>query len=143
MATEILTEAWASAWRDALNNSESYRAAAASWEGPVVVSARAEPDRGIEGRGVFLDLWHGECRAVRLAGEAETQAARYVLIASVFTWTELLGGSLDPVTAVMSGRLELAKGSVMALFPHIAAAKELVAAARSLQATFPIAWSRG
>ncbi|MGD1146799.1 MAG: SCP2 sterol-binding domain-containing protein [Thermoanaerobaculaceae bacterium] len=143
MATEILTEAWANAWRDALNSSESYRAAAASWEGAVVVAVRAEPERGIERRAVFLDLWHGNCRASRAAAEPEMQAARYVLTAHASTWTELLGGSLEPVAAVMNGRLELAKGSVMALLPHIAAAKELVAAAKSLQTTFPTAWSKG
>ena len=142
MATEFLTEAWASAWCDALNNSENYRAAATSWEGAVVVTVRPEPERGIEGRAVFLDLWHGSCRAARAAAEAEMQAARYVLTAQASTWIELLSGSLDPVPAVMSGRLELAKGSVMALFPHIAAAKELVGAARSLHTTFPAAWSR-
>jgi len=60
VATEILTEAWASAWRDALNSSESYRTAAASWEGAVVVAVRAEPERGIKQRAVFLDLWHGK-----------------------------------------------------------------------------------
>jgi len=51
VATEILTEAWASAWRDALNSSESYRTAAASWEGAVVVAVRAEPERGIKQTG--------------------------------------------------------------------------------------------
>ena len=80
------------------------------------------------------------CRASRAVAEAEMQAARYVLTAHASTWTELLSGSLDPVVAVMSGRLELAKGSAMALFPHIAAAKELVAAAKSLQTTFPVGW---
>jgi putative sterol carrier protein len=140
VATEILTEAWASAWRDALNSSESYRTAAASWEGAVVVAVRAEPERGIKQRAVFLDLWHGNCRASRAVAEAEMQAARYVLTAHASTWTELLSGSLDPVVAVMSGRLELAKGSAMALFPHIAAAKELVADAKSLQTTFPVGW---
>ncbi len=141
MAIEILSEAWAAAWRDALNASAAYRAAASSWEGAVVAAVRAEPQRGIAGRGVFLDLWHGECRAARPATDADVQAARYVLTASASTWTELLGGALDPVSAVMGGRLELTKGSVMALFPHIAAAKELVAVARSLGATPPPEWS--
>ena len=45
MAIEILTEAWATAWRDALNTSATYREAAASWEGAVVAAVRGEPER--------------------------------------------------------------------------------------------------
>ena len=40
----------------------------------------------------------------------------------------------------MSGRLELSKGGVMSLLPHVAAAKELVAVGRSLAATLPAGW---
>ncbi|MBZ5587324.1 MAG: SCP2 sterol-binding domain-containing protein [Acidobacteriia bacterium] len=138
---EILTEAWATAWRDALNTSATYREAAASWEGAVVAAVRGEPERGIASRAVFLDLWHGACRAARPATDADIETARYVLTASASTWADLLGGALDPVSAVMGGRLELTKGSVMALLPHLAAAKELVAAARSVAATAPAEWS--
>ena len=140
MAIEILTEAWATAWSDALNASEAYRRAAASWEGAVVAAVRGEPERGIGRRAVFLDLWHGACRAARIASDADVETARYVLAAGASTWIELLDGALDPVSAVMSGRLELTKGSLMGLFPHIAAAKELVAAARSLGAMAPAEW---
>jgi len=140
MASEVLTEAWAAAWRDALNASDAYRRAAASWEGAVVAAVRAEPERGIARRAVFLDLWHGECRGARLAADADVDAARYVLTASASTWRELVGGTLDPVAAVMGGRLELTKGSVMGLFPHIAAARELVAAAQALESTLPPEW---
>ena len=140
MAAEILSEAWAQAWSDALNGSESYRAAAAGWEGAFVVAVRGEPARGIEARAVFLDLWHGACRAARVAGPPDLEAARYVLTADAATWVELLRGGLDPVPAVMSGRLELSKGSVMSLLPHVAAAKELVAVGRSLPGTLPPGW---
>ncbi len=141
MANEILSEAWVQAWSDALNGSESYRAAAAGWEGAVAVAVRCEPQRGIEARAVFLDLWHGACRAARIASPADLEAARYVLTADAATWLELLRGGLDPVTAVMGGRLELGKGSVMSLLPHLAAAKELVAVGRSLAATLPAGWA--
>jgi len=141
MAVEILTEIWAGAWRDALNASAGYRAAAASWEGAVVAAVRDDPVRRIGRRAVFLDLWHGTCRTARLATDADVESARYVLTAAASTWVELLGGTLDPVAAVMSGRLELTKGSVMALLPQVAAAKELIAVARALGGAAPAEWA--
>jgi putative sterol carrier protein len=137
---EILSEAWAKAWCDALNASAGFRSAAASWEGAVLVEVREDRARGVERRAVFLDLWHGECRGARSAGAGDEAAARYGLAAGADTWVRVLGGALDPLAAVMSGALELTKGSVMSLLPHVAAAKELVGLARTLGGTPPAGW---
>jgi putative sterol carrier protein len=137
---EILSDEWASAWCQALNASATYRAAAASWEGAVLVAVRGDPAHGVAPRAVFLDLWHGTCRTVRAAGPDEAAAARYALTADAATWMRLLAGALDPLAAVMSGALELTKGSVASLFPQVAAAKELVAVARSLGGSPPPSW---
>jgi putative sterol carrier protein len=139
--TEILTDAWARAWGEALNGSATYRAVATSWEGAVLVTVRGDPGRGIEERAVFLDLWHGSCREARAAGQGDLEAARYALTADAGTWIGLLSGTLDPMSAVMGGALDLAKGSVASLFPQLAAAKELVAVARSLETTLPPGWA--
>lgn len=138
--TEILTDAWARAWGEALNGSATYRAVAASWEGAVLVAVRGDPGRGVEERAVFLDLWHGTCRDARAARPGDLEAARYALTADAGTWAGLLSGTLDPMSAVMGGALDLTKGSVGSLFPQLAAAKELVAVARSLKATLPPGW---
>lgn len=139
--SEILTDAWAKAWSEALNGSASYRAVAASWEGAVLVTVRGDPGRGVEERAVFLDLWHGTCREARAARQGDLETARYALTADAGTWAGLLGGTLDPMTAVMGGALDLTKGSVASLFPHLAAAKELVAVARGLETSLPPGWA--
>jgi putative sterol carrier protein len=139
--TEILSDAWARAWGEALNASPSYRGAAASWEGAVLVTVRGDPGRGVEERAVFLDLWHGSCREARAARAGDLDAARYALTADAATWGGLLSGTLDPMTAVMGGALDLTKGSVASLFPQLAAAKALVATARSLDVSLPPGWT--
>ena len=139
--SEILTDAWAKAWGEALNGSASYRAVAASWEGAVLVTVRGDPGRGVEERAVFLDLWHGTCREARAARQGDLEAARYALTADPGTWAGLLAGTLDPMTAVMGGALDLTKGSVASLSPHLAAAKELVAVARGLESSLPPNWA--
>jgi putative sterol carrier protein len=138
--TEILTDAWAKEWGEALNASSSYRAVAASWEGAVLVAVRGDPGHGIEERAVFLDLWHGTCREARATRPGDLEAARYALTADAGTWAGLLAGTLDPMAAVMGGALDLTKGSVASLFPHLAAARELVAVARGLGSSLPPGW---
>ena len=138
--SEILTDAWAKAWGEALNASASYRVVAASWEGAVLVTVRGDPGHGIEERAVFLDLWHGSCREARAARPGDPEVARYALAADAGTWAGLLAGTLDPMAAVMGGALDLTKGSVASLFPHLAAAKELVAVAHGLASSLPPGW---
>ncbi len=138
MPVEILSEAWATAWCHALNSSETYRSAAASWEGAVAIVMTADEAQGVaERRAVYLDLWHGACRAARVATEADLAQARYVLQASPGVWKQLLAGSVDAVAAVMSGKLSLTRGSLASLLPYVGAAKALVAAAGRIDTSAP------
>lgn len=90
---------------------------------------RSDPaDGGGEERRVFLDLWHGECREARAATEQDEEAARYVLSGAAGDWVKILTGKLPPLMAIITGRLQLTKGSIVALLPYAHAAKELVEA---------------
>jgi len=144
MAAELFGEDWARAWREEIAASEAYRSAAASWEGAMVFAMTADEACGVPGeRRVYLDLWHGDCRDARAAAEEDFTAAAYVLTGAPAVWREVLEGGLEPLLAVMSGKLRLARGSVARLLPYVRAAKELLAAARRVPTEFPGAWSRG
>ncbi|NIR45370.1 MAG: R2-like ligand-binding oxidase [Gemmatimonadetes bacterium] len=128
MPEEIFTGRWVARWAAELNASERYRQAAASWEWPVVFVL--DDDSGPTGpRQVFLDLWHGSCRAARPASEADRAAAPYVIAAPEAVWRELLTGDLDPLIALLHRKLEVRQGSVLKLTRYAAAAREMVAAA--------------
>jgi putative sterol carrier protein len=135
---EVFTAAWADAWHAALNASEAYRRAAATWEGAVALVMHPDGTGGIgERRAVWLDLWHGSCRAARVATAEDLASAPFVIEANARTWRELLDARTSPIMALMTGRLSLTRGSVAALLPYASAANELVAAAALVQTTFP------
>lgn len=135
MSAEVFTEEWAREWCAALNGSETYRAAAATWEGSVALVMRSDAGGGDGGdgdRAVFLDLWHGECRAARRATADDLVRATYVLEATASDWRELLEGRMVPAMALLAGRLRLTRGSLATLLPYVGAARELVATATAL-----------
>lgn len=132
----VFSDDWARACAAVLNQREGYRAAAATWEGAILLSMTAIGPEGSERR-VFLDLWHGDCRMARAALVDDEAVARYVLSGTVVVWRQVLAGSLAPLMAIMTGRLRLTKGSLVELIPYVNAAKELVAAAALVQASFP------
>jgi len=141
MAAEVFSEAWAQAWGEQMRCSSAYRGAAAKWEGAVVLVMEADAGLGVPvERAVCADLWHGDCRRSGEASPAERAQAAVVLVAGARTWRDVLEGRTDPVVGLMSGALRLERGSIAALFPFTSAAREMVAAARQVEASFPAGW---
>jgi putative sterol carrier protein len=136
---EVFTEEWCTASCAALNARESYRQAAAGWtEGAVVLVMTADPAQGIDReRAVWIDMHQGACRGSRVASDADRASASYVLQADPAAWKRLLAGEMEPVSAMMTGKLRLTRGNLFALAKHAAAAREMVAAAGTVAGTFP------
>jgi len=134
VAHPIFTLAWADAYRDELNANQAYAEAGADWEGSIALRTRADPEQGIEEpRAVVLDLHHGECRGVDVdEGSDAGGDADYVIEASFDTWLDVLEDELEPLKALMFGKLELAKGSLTDLMPYTKASREMVASAQQV-----------
>ncbi|HEX2092482.1 MAG TPA: hypothetical protein VHG28_08785 [Longimicrobiaceae bacterium] len=138
MPMEVFTEEWARACCEELNRRGGYRGSAGDWESPVVLVMERDPALGVEEeRAVYLDLYRGECRGTRRATGADLADAPYVMRATPAAWRRILAGEVEPITALMTGRLRLARGSLMSLARHAGAARELVAAAAAVDAEFP------
>jgi putative sterol carrier protein len=136
MTLPVFSDAWAAACADQLNRNAAYRAAAATWEGAILLLMTFENAAGGE-LCVFLDLWHGDCRLARAASLEDEATARYVLAGTESSWRLVLTGKVAPLLAIMTGKLRLIKGSLAELIPYTTAAKELVSAAAAIDATFP------
>jgi putative sterol carrier protein len=139
-AMEVFTEEWARACCDALNRSESYRASAATWEGEIILSMSADPAQGVDAeRAIYIDTHRGECRRAHVAGPEELARAAFTFGADPATWRRLLAREMEPVAAVMQGKLRLLRGNLFALAKYAQAAKDMVAAAGSVGGTWPAA----
>ena len=131
------TPEWAAAFHDAINASAEYRAAAGSWTWSVALALEPDPALGYpEAVAVALDLNRGTCRAARLvpAAAADTD---FVLRGDYAAWKAIVRGALDPMTAVATRRLAVARGALTTLMLHVGAARALVAVARVVPTEFP------
>lgn len=138
---EIFTDEWAGDWCRAIHASAAYRRAAAGWDGAVAVVMSADPAYGVaRGRAVYLDLADGDCRGARRAAAADLETALFVLQATPAVWHRVFEREMEPIWALMSGRIELARGSIAKLIPYARAAKEMVELAVGLAAEYPAGW---
>jgi putative sterol carrier protein len=120
------SDEWLSRYRELINGSGEYRLAAETWEGDIAFFMEAEPDHGVPDDLVaWLDLWHGECRGARMITAGEADAAAYGIRAPYSRWREVVLGDLEPVKAMVQGKLKL-RGDLAEIVRHVRAAQELV-----------------
>jgi putative sterol carrier protein len=131
------TQEWVEEFQTRLNDSASYRNAAATWEGALGLEFGAEPDLGWpETRYAVLDLWHGECREAGFVTAAEAEQTPFLIRAPYSRWKQVLRGQLDPIKGMMQGKLRL-RGDLPTIVRHVKAAKELVHIATEIPTDFP------
>jgi putative sterol carrier protein len=129
----LLSEEWLAAWRGEIARSEM---SSADWS--TVLRFNADPAAGMnEARAVFIRFEDGKLAETKLATDADVERAQFLISGSPKTWKQIFDGKADPVVALMMGRLDLEKGGMGRLGPHVKAAKALLAAANKVPTRFP------
>ena len=134
---EFPTDPWFQELIQRINDSPEYRDAAAEWEGDIAFRVGSEPDRGVP-RDVWglLDLWHGACRGGGVIDAERGGRAAYVIGAPYSRWKEVVLGELDPVRAMMQGKLRV-QGDLPTIVRYVKAADRLVQLCATVPTTFP------
>ena len=124
MAYDAFSDDWAKAYKDEINNSSVYKQAAAGWEGVVGLVVEAEPENKFpEAKGVWLDLWHGEARDVKIVSADEAGKADFVISGPYSRWKQVAKKELDATKGIMLGQLKL-RGDFPTLVRYTKASQE-------------------
>jgi putative sterol carrier protein len=108
------SDAWVQALVRILNDDARYGEIARHWEGDLLFVIRADGSAGPAGDGagpahVYLDLWHGTCRAGRYLppGASDLPKPAFTLTAGLSQFNAVLAGRLDPMQAMLTRRLQV------------------------------------
>ena len=131
------SEAWVADYKDEVNRSPSYQAAAKAWTfGAVALVVKAEPAIGMtEDMGLWLDLHEGVCREARAVTPTEAQRAPFCITGEYARWKSVIKKELDPIKGMMQKKLEL-RGQMTIIVRFVQAAKELVEASQRVPTRF-------
>ncbi len=133
----FLSEEWLQRFKEEVQNSPSYKEAAKTWEGDITLVVQADPQVGIEADlHIYMDLWHGDCRDMRLVSKEEGESAKFVITGQYDRWKQVAKGELEPIKGMMQGKLKL-KGDLPYIVRYVQAAKELVTCTSKIPARFP------
>ena len=130
-------EEWFGALAGHITESEAYREAASDWEGDIAFVIEADPERGVPNDvWGYLDLWHGGCRSGEVVTPERGAEADFVISATFRRWKDVVRGELDPVRAMMQGKLRV-RGDLPKILRYVQAANELVAICGTVPTRFP------
>jgi putative sterol carrier protein len=139
MAYTFPSEDWTQAFRDAVNANEAYSKAGKPWTfGRVAMVLKADPARGVnEDTGMILDVHGGSCRGAEYVhGMDAVEDAEFIIVADYDRWREVIEGRLDPIKAMMEGKLRLEKGSLPTMIRFVESSRQLVESATRVPTTF-------
>lgn len=134
---EFPREGWFRALAERIGESEAYRLSAHDWEGDIAFVIEADPERGVsDDVWGYLDLWHGACRSGSVVTQERGEQAEFIISATYRRWKDVVRGDLDPVRAMMQGKLRV-RGDLPKILRYVQAAHELVAVCGTVPTRFP------
>ena len=133
MAIPFLSDEWAVAFKDAVNSSAAYKAAATTWEGDFYFIVDLA-DGGQ--RTMYLDLWHGDCRDAYIVADPTSKTPEFEVSGKTASWKKVIDKKVDPIQALMTRQLKL-KGNMAKVLKSVKAAQELVNCATTVPTEFP------
>lgn len=141
MAYRFPSKEWTDAYAEAVNANEAYTVAGKDWtHGPVAMVVQADPSLGIEqDTGMILDVEGGTCRGtLYLEGmeAVEAEDPPFIIVAPYDRWKEVIGGDIDPIKAMMQGKLKLTKGHLPTMLRYVESSRQLVVSAKNVETEF-------
>lgn len=135
MPIKFPSDEWIKALMVELNKSGDYRESARTWEGDFcfIVTAGNGVPKNIY---LYMDLWHGECRAAYEVPELNGKPPEFTIEATLPMWRKVLEHKADPIQSLMTRQLKLT-GNLMKVMRAPKAATELVKCCTLIDTEWP------
>ncbi|MGZ6317125.1 MAG: SCP2 sterol-binding domain-containing protein [Anaerolineales bacterium] len=122
---------WLSALQQKLNSDTRYHEIAKKWEGDLLFDIQPAGNLH-QPLTMYLDLWHGTCRMVEYAPDPAKHAKPTFILGSPYdSFTSILRGKLDPMTAMLTNRLKIV-GSLAYMMRNVPTVLDFVRCAREI-----------
>jgi putative sterol carrier protein len=137
MAIQFPTEEWVSAYKAQIDEKPDYKEGGKNWRsGPISLIINQKPSAGLsEDFHIYLDLHEGQCREARVCDREFAESQPFVIRGDYDRWKLVVREQLEPVKAMMQGKLKLT-GDLPTIVRSIDAAKALVKCATYVETEF-------
>lgn len=130
------TPEWVATYEKLIQEDEEYKESARKWEGTVVIHILANPPLGLDtDMYMLMDLWHGDCRSVRVVPREVGEKGDYIITGELERWEAVMSKELDTIKGMMQGKLKL-KGNLATIVRYVKASARLTELSTRIGAKF-------
>jgi putative sterol carrier protein len=130
MPYKFPSDEWLESLGQKLNSDERYAKIASKWEGDLCIII--EPAGPLTKKLYYYwDLWHGTCRRTASLAELDGMKPAFVLTAKYDNIVKILTGHLDPMTAMMTRKLQV-HGNMALMMRNVPTVLDFVRCAREV-----------
>ena len=120
---KVMTQEWCDLYKEEVNKSKAYEEAAKTWEGDFYFIYEAGgPVK--ETAYMYVDLYHGKCRACEMVTDPSKYKPAFTLSASYAIWKQIATKKLDSTKALITKQSKLT-GDMAKIMRYTKAANEL------------------
>jgi putative sterol carrier protein len=121
---------WLQDFENKLNKDERYAQIAKNWEGDMYFVI--DPDGNLDNQVImYLDLWHGKCRATEIVDNITSHNPAFTLKAGYGNFAKILLGQMDPMQAMLTRKLDV-KGNMAQMMRNVPTVLDFVRCAREI-----------
>lgn len=121
---------WFLALKEKLNSDDQYARIAHQWEWDLLFAIEAD-ELLAEPLYVYLDLWHGTCREVKIVADIKQTQATFILTAPYKNYVALLSGKIDPMQAMLTRKLRV-QGNMAIMMRNVPTVLDFVRCCREI-----------
>jgi putative sterol carrier protein len=121
---------WLNTLDHKLNTDEHYARIASKWEGDILIVIQPQGNLA-EMICFYFDLWHGTCRKVAMLPAQGEMKPEFVLTATYDNIVDILTGKLNPMTAMMTRKLQV-HGNMAMMMRNVPTVLDFVRCAREV-----------
>ncbi|GAB4469000.1 MAG: SCP2 sterol-binding domain-containing protein [Anaerolineales bacterium] len=125
---------WFLKLKEKLNSDDQYARIAQQWEWDLLFVIEGD-ELLKEPVSVYMDLWHGTCREVRIITDTEETKATFTLSAPYKHYVALLSGKLDPMQAMLTRKLRV-QGNMAIMMRNVPTVLDFVRCCREVTDNF-------
>ncbi len=121
---------WFLKLKEKLNSDAQYAKIAHNWEWDLLFNIEAD-DLLNNSLYVYMDLWHGTCREVKIIEDISSSKATFTLSAPYRNYIALLSGKLDPMQAMLTRKLRV-QGNMTIMMRNVPTVLDFVRCCREI-----------
>lgn len=134
---DVFSDEWCKAWEDKVKASEDFAVYNKGWQGDMGCVMQKDPEKNVpEDQFLHIDFEDGVVNGITMVDREKAENSKFVLSGPYVRWKQVAKRELDPIKAMMQGKLKL-KGNLPYVVKYLKGVQEAIRCLTEVDSIYP------